>query len=169
MEARMKDGHLIRAATFEDAEAIARIYNWYIEHTAITFEESLIDAAVMRERICIEDATRLWLVLEIDNVVQRYACAARWKDRSAYRFFREVSIYLDQSAIGHGHGKRLLAALLDVLRETPIHLLIAGISLPNDASIGLHEAFGFEPVGDFSEVGFKFNEYLDVGYWQLKL
>ena len=165
----------IRPAILDDSLEIAEIYNWYIKNTTITFEESMVSAGDMAQRIAVSDATRPWLVLqhssqdEPGTQLVGYAYAARWKERSAYRFAREVSIYLVPEAQGEGLGLQLYQALIESLRTTDIHTLVAGITLPNDASVALHEKLGFHKVGEFEEVGKKFDNYLNVGYWQLSL
>ena len=147
----------IRTALLDDSPKIADIYNWYIENTTITFEEELITAGDMAQRIAVKDQTRPWFVLEDDGKLLGYAYAARWKDRSAYDLARETSIYLEPNSYGEGLGKKLYTHLIDALRDTEIHTLIAGIALPNQASIALHENLGFQKVGEFEEVGKKFD------------
>lgn len=163
----------IRPARFDDSVAIADIYNWYIENTTITFEEEPVSSGDMAQRIAVTDESRPWFVLEEaqegESRILGFACAVRWKDRSAYRFSREVSIYLLPDSAGAGHGRLLYEYLIDALRKTNVHTLIAGIALPNDASIALHEKLGFRKCGEFEEVGRKFDNYLNVGYWQLLL
>ncbi|MEQ8312615.1 MAG: N-acetyltransferase family protein [Gammaproteobacteria bacterium] len=165
----------IRPAQFDDAQAIAEIYNWYIANTTITFEEDPITAGDMVHRIAVTDESRPWFVLEQEaaegeeSKILGFACAVRWKDRSAYRFSRETSIYLLPDSAGSGHGRLLYEYLIDAMRKTEVHTLIAGIALPNDASIALHEKLGFRQVGEFEEVGKKFGNFLNVGYWQLQL
>ncbi len=165
----------IRPASFDDSVAIAEIYNWYIENSTITFEEEPVSSGDMAQRIAVTDDTRPWFVLEEagqqenDSHLLGFACAVRWKDRSAYRYSRETSIYLLPESAGSGHGRMLYEYLIDALRKTEVHTLIAGIALPNDASIALHEKLGFRKCGEFEEVGRKFDNYLNVGYWQLLL
>ena len=164
----------IRSATFEDSVALASIYNWYIANSTITFEEEPVTAGDMAQRIAVTDNTRPWFVLETKDrngatAIVGYAYAARWKDRSAYRFARETSIYLQPDQSGEGYGRMLYEHLIAALRKTDVHLLIAGIALPNPASIALHEKLGFEKAGELEEVGRKFDNYLNVGYWQLLL
>lgn len=164
----------IRLANMGDSLAISEIYNWYIKNSTITFEEEPVTAGDMAQRIAVSDATRPWFVLETNDnngvsTLLGYAYAARWKERSAYRFAREVSIYLISDARGEGFGLALYTTLIEALRETDIHILLAGITLPNEASIALHEKLGFKKVGEFEEVGKKFDNYLNVGYWQLFL
>ena len=165
----------IRLASFDDSTAIAEIYNWYIENTTITFEEEQVTSGDMAQRIAVTDQTRPWFVLEEANAdggqanLLGFACAMRWKDRSAYRYSRETSIYLLPESAGSGHGRLLYQHLIDALRQTEVHNLIAGIALPNEASIALHEKLGFKRCGEFEEVGRKFDNFLNVGYWQLLL
>lgn len=160
---------VIRAVVAGDEHAIAEIYNWYIAHTVITFEEQEIGAQEMAARIQIDDKTCPWFVVEVDNKILGYAYATLWKTRAAYRNTRETSIYLHRDAAGRGLGKLLYEHLINELRQTPIHLLIGGIALPNVGSVALHESLGFTRVGQFGEVGRKFGNWVDVGYWQLNL
>lgn len=153
-----------------DAQQIANIYNYYIENTVITFEEQLVSAKDIQERIeKIKQAGHIWLVSEIDEQIVGYAYSAPWRDRSAYRFASEVSVYLSNASQGKGLGSLLYQSLFEQLKSTQIKILISGITLPNEASVALHEKFGMEKVAYFHDVGFKFNQWLDVGYWQLKL
>ncbi len=161
--------YTIRQATLQDGMAIARIYNWYIENSTITFEEQAVAGGDMAQRIVVADKTRPWLVMEEAGKIVGFACAARWKLRSAYRYARETSVYVDRDYIGQGRGVALYERLINELRQTKIHVLIAGIALPNDKSITLHEKLGFKKVGELQEVGYKFEKFLDVGYWQLML
>lgn len=161
---------MIRAASPADADALAAIYNYYITDTIVTFEEVSIDGAEMALRLAEVVASGLpWLVAEVDGAVLGYAYASRWKSRIGYRFSVESTIYLDHAAIGRGIGTRLYQALLDVLRQGPTHLVIGGVGLPNPASVSLHERLGFVKVAQFKEVGTKFGNWIDVGYWQLRL
>jgi len=161
---------VIRAATMADAGAIARIYNHYVAHTVITFEEHPVSAEEMAERIAENDAMSLpWLVLEQDERLAGYACASKWKARSAYRFSVEVTVYLEPGTSGRGLGTQLYAALFAELRANGVHVAIGGIALPNPASVALHEKFGMRKVAHFEQVGFKFGEWIDVGYWQARL
>jgi phosphinothricin acetyltransferase len=160
---------VLRSAHPDDATAIAAIYNHYVLHTTITFEEHEVSAAAMRARI--EEITRTlpWLVTEDGQGVAGYAYAYPWKPRSAYRFTVESGIYLRPDAVGRGLGARLYAELLRLLRGGGIHAAIGGIALPNPASIALHEKLGFRPAGRLREVGFKFKQWIDVGYWEIVL
>lgn len=159
----------IRAATAADAAAICGIYNHYIETTAISFETEAVSVATMSARIAEVQSRFHWLVYEEDGQVLGYAYVTPWKPRAAYRHSVESSVYLRHDAGGRGIGKRLYAALFELLRPLGVHLVIGGIALPNAASVALHESLGFTPCGVFSEVGYKLGRWIDVGYWQLKL
>ncbi len=159
----------IRTVSAADAAAIASIYNWYIANSSCTFEEAPLSAEEMRQRIDLADGDKPWLVLEEEGELLGYAYATIWKARAAYNRSREVTVYLRNDATGTGRGRQLYEHLIDELRERPIHSLIASIALPNASSVALHESLGFTKVGQFSEVGYKFGEFVDVGYWQLIL
>jgi phosphinothricin acetyltransferase len=160
----------LRSASSADAAAICAIYNRYVTTTAISFEEDAVAEPEMARRIAEVGAAGLpWLVLEVDGQLAGYAYATKWRVRPAYRFSVESSIYLDQACAGRGLGRLLYGALLDQLRQRELHLVIGGIALPNEASVGLHEALGFRKVAHFTEVGMKFGRWIDVGYWELRL
>lgn len=160
----------IRAAIPADAEAICAIYNHYIAQTTISFEEAPVTSADMAQRITDVTAANLpWLVLIDGDTLVGYAYATKWRVRQAYRFSVETSVYLDRHHTGKGAGKMLYEALLEELRQRALHLAIAGIAQPNEASVRLHERLGFKKVAHFSEVGRKFGNWIDVGYWQLPL
>jgi L-amino acid N-acyltransferase YncA len=145
-------------------------YNHYVLNTIITFEEEAVPVPEMSQRIADTLAAELpWLVWEEAGQVVGYAYASKWKSRCAYRFAVESSIYLDQAATGRGLGTKLYVALIAALRERKIHSIIGGIALPNPASIGISEKLGFQKIGQFKEVGWKFNQWIDVGYWELIL
>ncbi len=162
---------MIRSVKDSDAEVISRIYNHYILETIITFEEAVVTAGDISERIkeVCEVFSLPWLVLEENNQVVGYAYATKWKGRCAYRHSVETTVYLDPAAKSKGYGSQLYAALIAKLRERSIHAAIGGIALPNEQSVGLHEKFGFEKVAHFKEVGWKFKTWIDVGYWELIL
>ena len=160
----------IRPASESDAAAIAAIYNHYVAHTVITFEEEPVSPQDMTARILEVQRQGLpWLVAERAGQVVGYAYATRWKTRSAYRHSVETTIYLRKGCEGGGLGKSLYVALLAALKNLGIHAVIGGAALPNVASAALHEKLGFEPVAKFREVGFKHGRWVDVAYWQLVL
>jgi L-amino acid N-acyltransferase YncA len=160
---------MIRAASVQDSAAIGGIYNHYIANSIITFEESPVSAEKMAGRIAEVIASLPWLVFESEGALLGYAYASPWKSRCAYRFAAESTVYLAESATGRGIGSRLYEALLADLRGRSLHSVIGGVALPNAASVALHEKFGFEKVAHFKQVGWKFNRWIDVGYWELML
>ncbi|MFV8816652.1 arsinothricin resistance N-acetyltransferase ArsN1 family B [Haliea sp. E17] len=161
---------MIRAVADTDASAIADIYNHYIRTSVATFEEAEIAAEEMSARIRkVVDAGYPWLVAEEDGALLGYAYASRWRERAAYRFSVESSIYLAPKAQGRGWGIRLYSSLFEQLRALGVHAVIGGITLPNPASIALHEKMGMRKVAEFPEVGYKQGRWLDVGYWQVNL
>lgn len=162
---------MIRAADAQDAACIAGIYNHYVIHSTYTFEEVPVGEQAMAQRIAEVMAQSLpWLVLVNERgVLVGYACATRWKSRSAYRYAAECSVYVDMQATGQGYGTALLQALLAEVQARGLRTLIAGVTLPNERSIALHEKLGFEQCARFRNVGCKFDRWLDVGYWQLDL
>jgi phosphinothricin acetyltransferase len=160
---------MLRPCTPIDAEQICGIYNHYVRETVVTFEESPVTPADMAAHIA-DVTTRLpWLVWEVDGTILGYAYATPWKAHAAYRYAVEASIYLSESATGRGLGSHLYLALIDQLRQKGMHCVIGGAALPNPASVALHEKLGFSRIGQFSEVGFKFGQWVDVAYWQLLL
>ena len=149
---------------------LARIYNPYILNTVITFEEIPVTAEEIGARITtILNLGYPYIVAEQEGQVIGYAYAGQWRTRAAYKHTVETSIYLDQSLTGQGLGKILYKDLLQRLQELDIHVVLGGITLPNPVSVGLHEKLGFKKVAHFTEVGYKFGRWLDVGFWQLNL
>lgn len=160
---------MIRPVNETDAAAIAAIYNHYVRTTTISFEEQEVFAAEMARRITDVTARLPWYVFEQDGEVLGYAYATPWRVRSAYRFSVESSVYVMNGKGGQGIGSRLYRTLIESLRSLGLQVVIGGIALPNDPSIGLHERLGFEKVAHFKRVGRKFEQWIDVAYWQLQL
>jgi len=161
--------HTLRPATLEDAPAICAIYNHYVAHTIISFEEQAVSHQDMATRIRDVTATLPWLVCEEDGRIVGYAYATKWRVRAAYRRSVEASVYLEKDCRGRGLGRFLYSALLGKLRELGMHCVIGGVTQPNEASVRLHESLGFTKVAQFREVGNKFGVWLDVAYWELIL
>jgi phosphinothricin acetyltransferase len=159
----------IRDVRPSDAEAICAIYNRHVRDTIVTFEETDVSGEEMRGRIANVTAILPWLVADRNGVVAGYAYAARFIDRSGYRFCALSTIYVDESMHRGGIGKSLYPALLDRLRSKSIHAAVGIIALPNPASVALHEKCGFKKAGHLAEAGFKFGRWIDVGYWQALL
>jgi len=161
---------MIRPATASDAGAIARIYNYYIQNTVITFEEQIVSADEIAGRIeAVTSVSLPWLVAEDAGQITGYAYATKWRPRSAYRFSVELTVYLDPECVGKGLGSQLYTALFALLKDKGVHSVIGGVAQPNPASTALHEKFGMTKVAHFTEVGFKFGKWVDVGYWQATL
>lgn len=158
---------MIRPANKDDAAVIVQIYNYYILNTVITFEEVAISAEEMARRIDEITMQNLpWLAAVIDEQVCGYAYASKWRERSAYRFSTEITVYLSPNQCRRGLGSQLYAVLLPELKNRGIHSVVGGITLPNPASVALHEKFGMKQVAQFDEIGYKFGQWQQVGYWQ---
>ena len=159
----------IRVASVLDADGIAAIYAPVVSDTAISFEIDPPKPEEMARRIGTALATYAWLVAELDRAVIGYAYAGRHRDRAAYRWSVDVSVYVDAHKQRGGAGRALYEKLIAILRTQGFHSAFAGIALPNAASVGLHEAVGFKPVGIYRDVGFKNDRWHDVGWWRLAL
>jgi L-amino acid N-acyltransferase YncA len=157
---------MIRPATPTDALQIADIYNYYVLNTTVTFEEEAVTADEMAGRITEITEKYPWLVFERDGKILGYAYASPWKSRCAYKFSVETTVYLQNGLSGQGLGSELYAELLIRLQKLELHGIIGGVALPNEGCIALHQKFGFEKVAQFKEVGFKFNKWIDVTYWE---
>lgn len=167
LNGRRRETTLIRPATGADAEPIAGIYNHYVLNSIVTFEEEAVPVSDMAGRIAeVESDALPWVVAERGGQVVGYAYASKWKGRCAYRFSVESTVYVAPGLGGQKIGTQLYAALLPQLKHKGLHAVIGGIALPNAGSIALHEKFGMTQVAHFKEVGFKFGQWIDVGYWQ---
>jgi len=165
-----KGESVIRDAQERDFEAIAEIYNYYISNTVISFEESEINGEEISNRVKkVESAGLWWLVLEESERIVGYAYASKWHERAAYRNTVEVSVYLNHQLVKKGYGSKLYGELFRRLKDKSIHVAIGGIALPNPESVYLHEKFGMGQVAHYKEVGYKFGQWVDVGYWQVQL
>ena len=162
---------MIRHIRAQDIPAILAIYNFYIKETVATFEVAPVSEDDILERVTkVRAASLPWLVAENEQgQTLGYAYASPWKERFAYRHSVEITVYLRPDALRLGLGSRLYQALFDELKQRPINAVLAGITLPNEASVALHEKFGMKQVAQFKQVGFKFDRWLDTGYWQVML
>ncbi len=149
-----------------DPAACAAIYRPYVKDTSVSFEAEPPTAAQMRERMA---GAVCWIVAELDEAVVGYAYATRHRERAAYRFACDVSVYLAAAHQGQGVGRRLYERLLAQLTARGFRMACAGIALPNEASVGLHTALGFQPVGVYRDIGWKHDRWHDVLWLQLPL
>lgn len=159
----------VRDASVADAAACAGIYAPYVTDTAISFETEPPDAAEMARRIAESVRSHAWLVLCEDERVVGYAYGRPFAERASYRWSCEVSVYLELGRRRTGGGRLLYAALLPRLAERGYQMAVAGMTLPNPASEGLHRAMGFRPVGTYERIGWKLGSWHDVALAQLPL
>ncbi len=168
--ANAQENTTIRPVELRDADGIALIYNHFVTTTVITFEEEPVIAAEIVGRIEeVRSVSLPWLVAEQKSQVAGYAYATPWRSRAAYRFSVEITVYVAPGRERLGIGSMLYSRLFPMLEAQHVHAVIAGIALPNDASIALHEKFGLRKAAEFREVGFKFDRWINVGYWHRTL
>lgn len=160
---------MIRNVRQTDAKPLVDIYNYYVKNTVVTFDLETISETDMQANIKSVTEKYPWLVYEIEGTMAGYAYAAQWKKRKAYNSTVETTVYLHPDFVGKGIGSALYDELLTIVKSRGYHLAIGGISLPNAASVALHEKFGFTKAAHYHQVGFKFNQWIDVGYWELIL
>ncbi len=159
---------IIRTVKFSDAAQIAEIYNHYIKISPATFETETIDASEMEKRIreTLAGNYPFFTAEENDRIVG-YAYGHQFRARVAYRHSIEISVYIKDGFNGQGMATLLYETLFREIAGRDFHAIIAGISLPNEASVKLHEKFGMVKVAHFKEVGFKFGKWIDTGYWEI--
>lgn len=162
----------IRAARPEDAASIAAIYAPYVLTGTVSFETEAPDTRGFRSRMAASDGLYPWLVVtngDPEGGVLGYAYAGKFRDRPAYKYVVETSIYMAGSVQRQGAGRLLYEALIDTVRAQGFTQAIGVIALPNDASISLHESVGFRRAGVYREIGYKQGRWIDVGFWQCAL
>ncbi len=162
-------GKRIRNIEVSDAPAVRDIYAPFVSDSVISFEVVPPDASEIERRILDLRARYPWLVFESDGKVLGFAYASPHRARSAYQWDVDVSVYINSDSHRHGIGRALYTALFALLRRLGYFNAYAGISLPNRASVGLHESLGFTPIGIFERTGFKFGQWHDVVWLQLRL
>lgn len=160
---------MIRDAAPQDAAACAAIYAPYVHETAITFESAPPSPAEMARRIAAAQRSHAWVVLDEGGRVVGYAYGGPYKQRAAYQWSCEVSVYVELGRYRSGAGRALYEALFARLAERGYRMLVAGMTLPNDASVGLHRAMGFEPIGTYRRIGWKRGAWHDVAWAQRPL
>ncbi len=159
----------VRLATVEDGAACATIYGPFVEGTSISFELEPPTADEMAARISKTTTRTPWLVVEVDGTVRGYAYGTRHRDRAAYDWTVESTVYVDRAFAGRGIGRAAMTALLEVLRLQGFHLVVAGITQPNAASTALHRSLGFERIGEFGAIGWKEGRWHGVEWYGLEL
>jgi L-amino acid N-acyltransferase YncA len=159
----------VRDASAADAASCAAIYAPFVGETAITFESDPPSPAEMSQRIARASERHAWLVAERDGEVVGYAYGSTLNPRTAYRWSCEVSVYVEREQQRIGAGRALYEALLGRLGERGYCMAVAGMTLPNEASVGLHVAMGFEPIGTFRSIGYKLGAWHDVAWVQRPL
>jgi phosphinothricin acetyltransferase len=159
----------IRLATAFDASAMAAIYRPYCEGSAVSFEQVAPDGVEMAKRIATVTTQRPWIVLEDAGAVVGYAYAGPHNERWAYRWSVNTAIYISGTHQRRGAGRALYATLFDLLRHLGYYRAVAGITLPNPASVGLHEAMGFALVGVYRDIGHKLGAWRDVGWYEAEI
>lgn len=158
----------IRLATPEDSEGILRVYGQYID-TTITFEYELPSVAEFTERIRKTLAQYPYLVWEEDGLIVGYAYASRHRERAAYQWDADLSIYIDRDFVSHGIGKRLYTTLIALLQEQGVKNVYGGVTSPNEKSEALHLGLGFRLLGVFHNVGYKCGQWLDVNWYEKQI
>jgi L-amino acid N-acyltransferase YncA len=159
----------IRFARTEDAADMAAIYAPNVAESAISFELSPPTATEMQTRVATVQAYAPWLLCEVEGKVSGYAYVSRHRDRAAYQWSLDAAVYVGAEHQRRGIGRALYTTLFGLARLHGYYAVHAGITLPNQASVGLHEALGFEQVGVYRAVGYKQGAWRDVGWWQLEL
>lgn len=160
---------MIRALDIKDTRAILEIYNYYVLNSTVTFDIDTITFDAFSEKLKLISANYPFIVFEENNEILGYAYGSRFRPRPAYNYVAESTVYVKHTAHGKQIGTKLYAELIKLLKETNLHTVLGVLTIPNDASIKLHEKFGFEQVANLKEVGFKFGEWQNIGIWQLRL
>ena len=158
---------MIREVKIEDAKQLVDIYNYYVLNTVVTFDDVPFLVEAFEEKITTISSNYPFIVFEEDNEILGYAYAGKWRQKPAYKHTVESTVYVKNGVHGKRIGTRLYAELLELIKQQNYHTVIGGLTLPNEASVKLHEKFGFQEVAHFKEVGLKFGKWLDVGFWQL--
>jgi L-amino acid N-acyltransferase YncA len=160
---------MIREVAIKDAKQIVDIYNYYVLNSIVTLDLLPFSVLDFEEKIQTISKDFPFIVFEEGSEILGYAYANTFRTKPAYKNTVELTIYINHSEIGKQIGKKLYGELLRLLKNLNYHVVIGGLTLPNEASVKLHENFGFEKVAHFKEVGYKFDKWHDVGFWQLTL
>lgn len=160
---------MIRFLKPEDTQSLLDIYNYYVLHSVATFDLEALSFEMFKNKIETINADFPFLVYEEHNNILGFAYGSRFRPKPAYNPVVESTVYVKHDAHGKQIGTKLYAELLKQLRQGNFHTVLGVLTIPNTGSVKLHENFGFKKVAHLSEVGYKFDKWHDVGFWQLKL
>ena len=160
---------MIRSFHIKDIKQLLDVYNYYVENSIVTFDLEPLSLKAFKEKMLRISKIYPFIVFEENNEVLGYAYGSRWRPKPAYNKTVESTVYVKHGEHGKQIGTKLYAELLSLLKQENYHVVLGGLTLPNEASVKLHEKFGYKQVAHFKAVGFKFNKWHDVGFWQLKL
>jgi len=160
---------MIRAVNIEDAKELVEIYNFYVINTVVNFDEKPVSLSSFIEKIKLITSNYPFIIFEENNEILGYAYGSRFRPRPAYNATVESTVYVKNGAHGKQIGSKLYAELLELLKQQNFKSVLGVLTIPNPASVKLHEKFGFKQVAHLKDVGFKFEEWLDVGIFQLTL
>lgn len=160
---------MIRPAHIDDTEILLNIYNYYVLNTAVTFDIEPLSIQAFKDKLIHIKIDYPFIVYEEDGEILGYAYGSKFRPKPAYNYVVESTVYVKHDAHGKQIGTKLYTELLRLLKEANLHTVLGVLTIPNQASIKLHEKFGFKQVAHLKEVGLKFGKWQDVGIWQLKL
>ncbi|GAA4267960.1 GNAT family N-acetyltransferase [Hyunsoonleella aestuarii] len=160
---------MIRSFHKNDLKELLEIYNYYVVNTSVTFDIEPLSIETFSDKVNRIKTDYPFLVYLENNEILGFAYGSRFRPKPAYDFVVESTVYVGHNAHGKQIGTKLYAELLQQLKQTKLHTVLGVLTIPNDASIKLHEKFGFKQVANLEEVGFKFGKWHNVGIWQLKL
>jgi len=158
---------MIRNVQIVDAQELLDIYNYYVVNTVITFDLEALSLDAFKEKITTVSADYPFIVYEENSEILGYAYGSKFRPKPAYNNTVESTVYLKHGTQGKQIGSKLYNELLFLLKQKNVHVVLGVLTLPNEASVKLHEKFGFKEVAHLKEVGLKFGEWQDVGFWQL--
>ena len=158
---------MIRPIHINDVEQLLDIYNYYVKNTIVTFDIEPLTIEIFKKKVELISNIFPFIVFEENNEILGYAYGSKWRKKPAYNHTVESTVYIKHNTQGKQIGTKLYTELLKQLKQQKFHTVIGGLTLPNEASVKLHKKFGFKEVAHFKQVGYKFNTWLDVGFWQL--
>ncbi|GAA4235927.1 GNAT family N-acetyltransferase [Postechiella marina] len=160
---------MIRDFNKKDIKQLLDIYNYYVLNSIVTFDIEPLSLSTFTEKVTRINNDYPFIVFEEDNQVLGYAYGSKWRPKPAYKQTVESTVYVKNGVHGKQIGTKLYQELLRLFKQEDYHVVLGGLTLPNNASVKLHQKFGFEQVAHFKAVGRKFDTWLDVAFWQLKL